>query len=134
MLKITIKHLECDKRGISNVIVVMLSLVLIAIIVANVILWSYKMNQYDWERAQEKIEIVDVHVPRFTISNQGSLTAHIVSFWIINATQHQHYDVSLFINSGENSTYTLPYTNLPTENIVVKAVTERGNIAILAIS
>jgi len=49
-----------DQRGISNVIVVMLSLVILVIISANVILWSYQMNQFDWERMQEDVSIVDV--------------------------------------------------------------------------
>jgi len=54
------KRLKHDKRGVSNVIVVMLSLVLIVVIVANVVLWSYQMNQFDWERMQENLEIVDI--------------------------------------------------------------------------
>jgi len=49
-----------DRRGISNVIVVMLSLVLIVVIVANVVLWSYQMNQLDWERMREDISIANV--------------------------------------------------------------------------
>lgn len=59
MLEAIIKRLKHDKHGVSNVIVVMLSLVLIVVIVANVVLWSYQMNQLDWERMQEKIEIVE---------------------------------------------------------------------------
>ena len=51
--------LKGDKRALSNVIVVVLSLILIVVIVSNVILWNYEMNQYDWERMREKIEIVD---------------------------------------------------------------------------
>jgi hypothetical protein len=39
------------------VIVVMLSLVLVVIIVGNVVLWSYQMNNIDWERMQEKINV-----------------------------------------------------------------------------
>ena len=53
-------RLKQDQRGISNVIVVMLSLVILVIISANVILWSYQMNQLDWEKMQEDINIVDV--------------------------------------------------------------------------
>lgn len=53
------KRLRLNKRGVSNVIVVMLSLVLIVIVVANVILWSYQMNQFDWERMQEKISLTN---------------------------------------------------------------------------
>jgi len=49
-----------DRRGISNVIVVMLSLVLIVVIVANVVLWSYQMNQLDWERMREDISMANV--------------------------------------------------------------------------
>jgi hypothetical protein len=54
------KHLKHGKRGVSNVIVVMLSLVLVVIIASNVILWGYQMNQSDWERMQEAVDIVNV--------------------------------------------------------------------------
>ena len=52
------KRLKREKRGISTVIVAMLSLVLVVIIVGNVVLWSYQMNQLDWEKMQERIDIV----------------------------------------------------------------------------
>jgi len=48
------------KKGVSNVIVVMLSLILIVLIVSNVVLWSYQMNQFDLERMQENIKIGNV--------------------------------------------------------------------------
>jgi hypothetical protein len=60
MLEAIIKRLKHDRRGVSNVIVVMLSLILIVVIVANVVLWSYQMNKLDWERIKEKIEITNV--------------------------------------------------------------------------
>ncbi|MGQ9506952.1 MAG: hypothetical protein ACUVTB_03715, partial [Candidatus Bathycorpusculaceae bacterium] len=41
-------------------IVVMLSLILIVLIVSNVVLWSYQMNQFDLERMQESIKIANV--------------------------------------------------------------------------
>jgi hypothetical protein len=43
----------------SNVVVIMLSLVLIVMIVGNVVLWSYDMNQLDWEKMQEKMTLTD---------------------------------------------------------------------------
>ena len=49
-----------DTKAISNVIVVMLSLILVVVIVANVVLWSYEMNKFDWERMQEDLDIIDV--------------------------------------------------------------------------
>ncbi|MEM3881092.1 MAG: hypothetical protein QXD19_05030 [Candidatus Bathyarchaeia archaeon] len=57
------RHLKLfrrGKRGISTVIVVMLSLVLIVVIVGNVVLWSYQMNQIDMERMQESINLINV--------------------------------------------------------------------------
>jgi hypothetical protein len=60
MLEAIIRLLRRDKRGISNVIVVMLSLILIVMIVGNVVLWSYQMNQLDLERTQEKVQITNV--------------------------------------------------------------------------
>ncbi|NWG11681.1 hypothetical protein HXY33_08080 [Candidatus Bathyarchaeota archaeon] len=59
-----LKHFKHTKRGISNVIVVMLSLILIVVIVANVVLWSYQMNQFDWEKTQENIAIANVSAVR----------------------------------------------------------------------
>jgi hypothetical protein len=53
-----LKRFKRGKRGISTVIGVTLSLVLVVIIVSNVFLWSYQMNQADWERTQEKIDIL----------------------------------------------------------------------------
>ena len=52
--------LKGDRRALSNVIVIVLSLILIVVIVADVVLWSYEMNQFDWERAEEKLEITYV--------------------------------------------------------------------------
>ena len=63
MLETTIKLLKRfrkEKRGVSNVIVIMLSLILMVIIVGNVVLWSYQMNQLDWEKMKENLNITNV--------------------------------------------------------------------------
>lgn len=49
-----------NRKGLSNVIVVMLSLVILVIIVENVVLWSYQLNQFDIERMQENLKITNV--------------------------------------------------------------------------
>ncbi|MEM2521974.1 MAG: hypothetical protein QXW82_02320 [Candidatus Bathyarchaeia archaeon] len=59
-MEATIRRLKHDKKGISNVLVVMLSLVLVTVIVANVVLWSYQMDQLDWEKTQEKLKVLNV--------------------------------------------------------------------------
>ena len=66
----------------------------------------------------------------FTFENSGPLTAHIVSLWIVNSVIHNHYNVNVFINSGENGTYLLGGAQLPSKPYFVKAVTERGNMAV----
>ena len=81
------KRLKRDKRGVSNVIVVMLSLILIVVIVANVVLWSYKMNQFDWEKMQETIGISNVT----EVSN---------SSWFTADTEYE-----IYLGSAVNGTY-----------------------------
>jgi len=49
-----------DSRGLSNVVVVMLSLIIVVTIVVNVVLWSYQMNQVDLERLGEDVKILGV--------------------------------------------------------------------------
>jgi hypothetical protein len=61
---------------LSNIIVVVLSLVILAIIVVNVILWNYQMSQSDWERTQET----------FTVSSVSRLTR---SPWFATQTEYQ---------------------------------------------
>ena len=74
-----IRRLRLNRRGVSNVIVVMLSLVLIVIIVGNVVLWSYQMNQLDWERMQETLNVANVtcitHSSWFTAQKEYSIIA-----------------------------------------------------------
>ena len=41
-------------------IVFVLGLVIVVVIVSNVFLWNYEMNQLDWERMREDIEILEV--------------------------------------------------------------------------
>jgi len=65
------------------------------------------------------------------LRNTSALTAHIVSIWVNNSTFHKRYSVDIFVNSGETVTYFVVDKDLPTTNYIVKAVTERGNIAVL---
>jgi hypothetical protein len=100
---ITCHRLKRNQRGVSNIIVVVLSLVIILAIVSNIILWNYEMNQVDWEKMRENVKITNVENViygfQFTFENDGSLTVHLVSLWIINSTDHQRYDISVFIKS-----------------------------------
>lgn len=54
------RSLRKDKKGLSNIIIVVLSLVIMVVIVSNVILWSYQMNQFDWDKMQENIILSNV--------------------------------------------------------------------------
>ena len=73
-----LKRLNCNKQGVSNVLVVMLSLILITVIVANVVLWNYQMNQLDIERMHESISITNAtRITRsqwFTAQNEFTIT------------------------------------------------------------
>lgn len=66
----------------------------------------------------------------FTFKNEGALTSHLVSLWIVNSTNHQRYDMNLFVNSAETTICLRANIRLPTGQFTVKVVTERGNIAV----
>ena len=132
-----LRQFKREKSGISTVIVVMLSLVLITMIVGNVVLWSYQMNQLDIDRMQETVTITDVEEHgssgiQMDIKNTGPVSVHIVAVWITNSTTHQRYDADLFLNSGEPVTYMRDDITFPENAFVAKIVTERGNIAVFS--
>lgn len=116
----------------------MLSLVILVIITSNVILWSYQMNQLDWEKMQENIEITDTAWVNssawFSFHNKGASTCHVVSIWVINSTVHERYEADVFVNSGERLNYTRIDLVLPTSSYFVRVVTERGNTAVYSAS
>jgi hypothetical protein len=66
----------------------------------------------------------------FTFQNKGSLTSHLVSLWVNNSTIHRHYNIDVFVNSGETFSYDRVDITLPSGQYTVKAVTDRGNIAV----
>ena len=134
MWTITCHRLKRDRRGISNIIVIALSLVIILAIVSNIVLWNYEMNKMDWEKMKENVIITNVervtYGSQFTFENDGGLTVHLVSLWIINSTDHQRYDINVFVNSAATKNYIRDDISLPTGNYTVKVVTERGNVAV----
>jgi hypothetical protein len=131
---ITCRRFKRDRRGVSNIVVIALSLVIILAIVSNIVLWNYEMNQVDWEKMKENVVMTNVENitsgSQFTFKNEGGLTVHLVSLWIINATTHQHYDINVFINSAETESYLRDDIPLPTGSYTIKVVTERGNTAV----
>ncbi|PVX24473.1 MAG: hypothetical protein CW691_07530 [Candidatus Bathyarchaeum sp.] len=60
MWTITFRRLRKDRRGVSNIIVVALSLVIMLAIVSDIVLWNYEMNQVDWEKMKEDVTITNV--------------------------------------------------------------------------
>lgn len=121
MLAITrlLKSFMHGKRGVSNVLVVMLSLIIIVMIVSNIILWSYQMNQLDWEKMQEKIELTSVERLRnsswFTSANEyavgnGSKTSGTyMDTWAVDdvAETFREETTSSHFSGSHPSTYNL---------------------------
>jgi Na+-transporting NADH:ubiquinone oxidoreductase subunit NqrC len=131
------KLLKREKRGISTVIVVMLSLVLVVIIVGNVVLWSYQMNQLDLERTQETLVLgnvtrIEPSGVSIEIKNTGSISLHIVAVWVTNSTVHQRYDADEVLNAGESLIYNRTDITVPQDAFLAKVVTERGSIAVFS--
>jgi hypothetical protein len=68
----------------------------------------------------------------FTFENQGSLTSHLVSLWVINSAHHQRYDIDVFINAGDVTSNLRGDVSLPDKPFMIKVVTERGNVAVFS--
>ena len=80
MLITTCRRFKRNKRGVSNIIVVALSLVIILAIVSNIVLWNYEMTQLDYEKIKEEISVVNVESvvtdsPWFTTQNEYTVTS-----------------------------------------------------------
>jgi hypothetical protein len=67
---------------------------------------------------------------KLLLHNDGPITVRIVAIWVVNDTSHTRYGAGFFLNSGENSTYIRADIRLTPNNYLVKAVTERGNVAV----
>jgi len=91
-------------------------------------------NQPDSNQTTVDIDFLGVRAKidgaRFTLRNEGSLTTHLVSLWIINSTLHQHYDANVVLNSAETYSYIRADIKLPSGAFTVKVVSERGNTAV----
>jgi hypothetical protein len=87
-------------------------------------------TQFDFKVDWIEFEAVYDGGTRFTFKNEGPSTSHLVSVWINNSTHHQRYDMNIFINSGDETSYVRSDIGLPDKPYTVKVVTERGNIAV----
>ena len=95
-------------------------------------------NQADVNQTTIDIDFLAVRVvidgTKFTFKNEETLTSHLVSLWITNSTLHQRYDINVFINSADTTSYIRSDITLPNEPYTVKVVTERGNTAVFTSS
>ena len=66
----------------------------------------------------------------FSFKNDGQVTSHVVSLWVVNSTLHSHYNVDYFVDSGMSASFFNAAVNLPRGRYTVKAATDRGNIAV----
>jgi len=73
---------------------------------------------------------VAINGANFTFKNDGSLTTHLVSLWVINSTDHRRYDLDVYINSADTLSYIRADIPLPNGQYTIKVVSERGNIAV----
>jgi hypothetical protein len=67
--------------------------------------------------------------PHFLFRNSGTVTSHIVSLWVINSSVHQRYDVSVYLNSGEDVIFHRDDIRIPSGQYTVRIVTDKGNLA-----
>lgn len=94
-------------------------------------------DQADANQTTIDIDFLGVRVKidgtRFTFKNEGSVTLHMVSLWIVNSTLHQHYDMDIIVNSADTYSYIRADISLASSSYMVKVVTERGNKAVYSV-
>ena len=97
------QRIRQNKKGVSNIIVVALGLVIVVTIVVNVFLWNFEMNQLDWEKIKEDIKITDVaHV---NVTRSFWFVAQ--SEYIVNTGNHMNgtYEDTKVANDGNWETF-----------------------------
>jgi hypothetical protein len=88
-----------DRRGVSNVVTAMLSLVIVVIIVANIFIWNYEMNEYDWEKAQEEVTIENVIRSNSTSYNPTSYSLLGNTRLVSGSTNNLFSDDSIYMTT-----------------------------------
>jgi ribosome-associated toxin RatA of RatAB toxin-antitoxin module len=86
--------------------------------------------EFDLKVDWAEYKIAETAITRFTFKNRGSVTTHLVSLWIVNSTVHKHYNVNIFLSSGETLSYDDANVTLPNGEYIAKVVTRRGNTAV----
>lgn len=126
-------RIKQDKRAVSNVIVVMLSLVLVVIIVANVVLWSYQMNQLDLEREQESVNILLAtrSSPWYTAQQEFTIVQGAPQGGYFVYTQIDDGAAEQFIEEKSPNIYRLEINNIFTINLSSFNLTYVKSIQIL---
>ena len=123
MLEAITKRLRLGKRAVSNVIVVMLSLVLIVIVVSNVVLWSYQMNQLDWDKTQETVTINTVSrltrsvwftvQSEFTVATGSRISGSSADTQTVNGTYESFRESDTSGTLDINGTFSIDISNYP---------------------
>jgi len=126
-------RIKQDRCAVSNVIVVMLSLVLVVVIVANVVLWSYQMNQLDLEREQESVNILLAtrSSPWYTAQQEFTIVQGACQGGYFVYTQIDDGAAEQFIEEKSSNIYRLEINNSFTINLSSFPLTYVGSIQIL---
>lgn len=105
----------------------MLSLVILVVIVANVILWSYQMSQLDWERAQESLTINDVSrktrsswlttYAEYQISDGNFVSGSYTDTQVVDGNYERFTESYSPPTFGINGTFLLDVSNHPLTSI-----------------
>ena len=116
-----------NRSGLSNIIVVVLSLIILVVIVSNVILWSYQMNQLDWDKTQETVIISDIsrltHSTWFTVQsefdvNTGNYTSgSYADTQAVNGSYESFQESNLVRTLDINGTFAIDFSEYPSTYI-----------------
>ncbi len=140
-----IGHYNRRHRGVGNIVATIVFIFLMLTTVSQLYLFSFNL-QDDYildanERVMETMKKMgeDLRISgayitsssrlNLSVTNNGGETAHIVSIWIINSTDHYRYDLNTYVPGGATvtnigSSIIMTYGSTYT----IRIITERGNL------
>jgi hypothetical protein len=102
---------------------VVLNLIILVIIVSNVILWSYQMNQLDWDKTQENVTISSVsrlkHATWFTTQSEfqtnigNSTSGSYIDTQAVNGSYESFTESSSPCTLDINGTFSIDFSDNP---------------------
>lgn len=138
-------HYNRRRKGVGNIVATIVFVFLLLTTVSQVYLFSFNLQDDYITDANERLEATmkkmgeDINISgayitsssrlNLSVTNNGGETAHLVSLWLINSTDHYRYSIDTYVSGGKTvtdigSSIIMTYGS----TYSIRIITERGNL------